>query len=180
MKIIWDSTKYHWQWGTTTVSVVPEGHQFNVNVVQVEEQDTSLLMGVQANPVVEDSKPSWYLANILERQNEYTPGDVLLMRNASRCVLKAVVHNVELTPTWKEDWVALALENILSQVRQHDITALALPFLGCEFGDLKTEHFLALLQRHFTNSCPTCLKQIWLVAPASLDYALFDNLLSNS
>ena len=43
--------------------------------------------------------------------------------------LLAVVHDLSLEPTWKEEWIQEALVNALASAEEHHLRALALLFL---------------------------------------------------
>jgi hypothetical protein len=75
----------------------------------------------------------------------------------------AIVHDLDQTPTWREAWVAKALEKIFSEVKERDIRSLALPLLGGVHGSLSTAQFAVVLCSALKQAMPDELLRIWLL-----------------
>ena len=68
------------------------------------------------------------------------PGTVIA-RGSNPIHFLAVVHDLDQTPTVREEWVAKALEQIIREVNARDIRSLAVPLLGGVHGSLSTTQF---------------------------------------
>jgi O-acetyl-ADP-ribose deacetylase (regulator of RNase III) len=96
------------------------------------------------------------------------PGSVLV-KATSPLQLLAVVHDLNQEPSWKEEWVAKALEEIFRETEQRKLHSLALPFLGTRHGSLDKERFLVLLRSTLEGIVTHSLKRIWLMLPPDID-----------
>lgn len=96
------------------------------------------------------------------------PGSVVV-REGRPLRLLAVVHDLAREPTWREEWVARALEALLAEAGRRRIRRLALPLLGTRHGRLPPERFLSLLGGALEASAPATLEQVWLVAGGEVD-----------
>lgn len=131
----------------------------------VEEQDTSLVLepeNIIRDPGVE--KPAWYMASILEYQKLHKPGEIIF-KPGNPIRLWAIIHDLELTPSWRSEWIEKALKNILELCEKKNIVSVCLPVLGSQFGHFKLTKFIPLLVKALKNSNPSALKNIWLVVP---------------
>jgi hypothetical protein len=80
--------------------------------------------------------------------------------------LLAIIHDLNQEPSWKEEWVASALDGIFQEAESCKIRSLALPLLGTLHGSLERQRFLALLQDALERRSPRHLTRLWLVVPA--------------
>jgi len=146
---------------------------FAVDAVAVE-QDTALVL---------DEEPLLYapgnslseITSEMERFNEPLPGSVLVQRGHPK-KLYAIIHDLELEPTWRREWVLLALGNLLRLAERQSLRALALPLLGCRFGQLESWRFIDLLCEALQQHPPTLRLKLWLVAPRYETHALLSRL----
>jgi hypothetical protein len=138
---------------------------FPVDAVVVED-DTWFVLGV--DPEI-DETPShpvrlWTALHALE---PVSPGSVHVRRGRP-LRLHAVVHDVALEPTWREEWVALALEACLVEADRLGVRALRLPVLGAVHGRLHARRFAALLRGALGAAEGRSLERVWVVAPEGL------------
>jgi hypothetical protein len=151
--------------GSFTVVAAPEGSPpFEVDARAFEE-DTYLVLS--ADPVARD--PGEPLIKILTDAHEVepeSPGSVVVRAGRPLRML-AVVHDLGRDPTWKEEWVAGALERILRECESRELGSLALPPLGTRHGSLRVERFAALLGGALRGATAASLERVWLVADAN-------------
>lgn len=165
MKLVWNRDKRPWD--RLQLIAGPATMSFPVQA-QVVEQDRNLLLSEPselAESAGVETRPAWYLANLLETQPDFAPGSVVCVCDRQPLLMQAVVHDIESSPTWRLEWVELALRNILAEVASRNIHSLGLPFLGTRHGDLDPEQFVALLQEIFPPNLPECLRTLWLISP---------------
>jgi len=142
-----------------------ERSPFPVDAVVLED-DTYSVLG--ADPVVRPSTEHpirvW---TALQDVVAATPGSVIVRRGRPLRLL-AVVHDLSAEPTWREEWIAEALREIVRTVDARRIRSLALPPLGAVHGRLPPERFASLLRAALDAGAPSTLVRIWIVAPAGL------------
>ena len=149
--------------GNVSIQFSPrERPPFAVSAVAVE-QDTALVLDEETALNMPYSSLK-QLGKEMERFSEPLPGSIVVQRGKPR-KLYAIIHDLEQDPTWREEWVLAALENMLRLADQQLLPALALPLLGSHFGNLAPERFIQLLciaLRAFPPSTPV---KLWLVVP---------------
>jgi hypothetical protein len=149
-----------------SVRVVPapqSSSPFDVDAI-VHEEDTFLVLSADA--VVRD--PGEPILKTLTEAHEAepeTPGSVVV-RGGHPLELLAVVHDLARDPTWKEEWVATALQNILVEAKNRELRSLSMPLLGSLHGKLAAGRVAELLGAALRNTPTGSLERVWLVAPA--------------
>jgi hypothetical protein len=92
------------------------------------------------------------------------PGSIVV-REGSPLRLLAVVHDLSQDPSWREEWVATALEAALEKAESRRVRTLAIPPLGRVHGSLPAERFVVLLRSALGVGPSRNLERIWLVVP---------------
>lgn len=156
--------------GNASIQIAPHDRPpFAVNAVAVE-QDTALVLDEESQLYL----PGESITDIsgeIERFNEPRPGSVVVQRGRpSR--LYAVIHDLEKEPTWRTEWVLTALINLLRLAERQSLRAIALPLLGCRFGQLESWRFIDLLCQALKLHPPMIRLKLWLVAPRYETHAL--------
>ena len=153
--------------GSVDIVVAPENKSpFRTDAVAYEE-DTLLVLSAP----VALSEPPEPLVRLLTKFREMKPekpGSVLV-KATSPLQLLAVVHDLNQEPSWEEEWVAKALEEIFRETEQRKLHSLALPFLGTRHGSLGKERFLVLLRSVLEETATHSLKRIWLMLPPGIN-----------
>lgn len=151
------------RFGPLAIQFAPqERPPFAVSAVTVE-QDTALVLDEE--PVLQLPHNSLKeLGEEMERFSEPVPGSVVMQRGTPRR-LYAIIHDLEQEPTWREEWVAQALQNLLRLAERQHLGAIALPLLGSRFGSLTPERFIRLLCQAVTDFPPGQPLKLWLVVP---------------
>ncbi len=149
--------------GPTRVVVAPRNlPPFSVGAV-VEEGDTYLVLS--ADPKVRPPQEPLIrvMTEVLEAQ-PISPGSVIVPRRQPLALL-AVVHDLARDPTWKEAWVAEALDQVFREAEARQLRSLAIPILGTVHGRLPLRRTLELFQDAANRSAAQCLERLWLVVP---------------
>ena len=163
MKLIWDSSQFKITIDTIDIHIAAEDHPPFPVIALVQEQDTSLVL----EPDDElrdpgDNKPLWYDANKIELSDAHQPGDVII-KSFNPIRFLAIVHDLDQTPSWKSEWIEMALNKVFQLTGDRSLSALGIPVLGAQFGRFKLEEFMsifvaALKKQNFEYSL-----RIWLV-----------------
>jgi hypothetical protein len=96
------------------------------------------------------------------------PGTVVV-RGGHPLRLLAIVHDLAKAPSWREEWVASALDAVFAEVAARRLGSLGLPPLGCVHGRLPPAVFGALLRDALARSRPPTLRELWLIGDPSLE-----------
>ena len=148
--------------GRLEIAIAAGGDRpFPVQAV-VEEEDTFQVLSAPIGPV-EDPSPRDHpirLMTELWAAEPLTPGSVV-WRDGVPPKLLAVVHDLDREPTWREPWIAAALERSMAIVRHRGIESLAIPPLGHRHGRMAIDRSADLLVAALREA-PPCLGRIWL------------------
>jgi hypothetical protein len=162
--------------GPIEIVAAPENAQpFAPDAVAYEE-DTLLVFSAPVR-LKEPPEPIIRLLAELRAMKPEKPGSVLV-KGKSPVKLLAVVHDLDQEPTWKEEWVAQALEGIFRETEQRKLHSLALPFLGTRHGSFDKERFLFLLRSTLEKIVVQSLERIWLILPSGSDVKIVNVLRS--
>jgi len=161
LRLVWDINLSSVRINDIDIVVAPKAvAPFNIDAV-VEEQDTALILSEPGNITDSGNKPVWFLANKLESQPLLKPGSVI-KRDGKTIRLLAIVHDLDMEPSWSSDWVAQALDNLIKLSHTQGISSIQLPVLGAQHGRFHIQDFLQLLVIAIKKSHGK-LKKIWLV-----------------
>jgi len=150
--------------GSLGIVASPENRPpFEVDAVAVEE-DTFLVMSADRRLYDSEEPLMKIMTKVIETRPK-TPGSVLV-KGKSPFRFLSVVHDFNEEPTWREDWIASALENIFREAERRELRSIAIPFLGTLHGSLKKERFLVLLRSALEQIPANHLERLWLVVPA--------------
>jgi len=108
-----------------------------------------------------------------------TPGSVLV-KGKRPLRLLAIVHDLNQDPSWREEWIANALDRILAEAETRRLRSIALPFLGTLHGSLEKQRFVVLLRDALERNPAIHLERLWLVVPDGTRSKILDILESNS
>ena len=120
--------------------------------------------------VVKEPQESW--GEVIKQVNELqpeTPGCVLI-RETYPLETLAVVHDLDREPSWKEEWIAAALDGVLREFAARGVRSGAIPMLGATHGSLPLERAAGLLREALKRGGPRTLEHIWLVVPSGTRY----------
>ncbi len=127
---------------------------------QVIEDDTHLVLGADPQPRETHEEPERLLENAAASIGP-APG-TLVVRGGHPLRLHAIVHDLDEAPSWREEWVASALREVLREVEARQLGSLALPLLGCVHGSLAPDRFAELLKGALTEATVERLDEVWV------------------
>jgi len=146
---------------------------FHVDAVAVEE-DTNLLLSAPT----EIREPEEDLASIIDeihRTPPREPGNVLV-RRGEPLLLLAIVHDVGLQPTWRDEWIAAAIHGVFEEAEWQRVRALAVPLLGTRHGSADPHLVTRWLGRCLSRKKLRHLRRLWLVSPPGRESELMTTL----
>ncbi len=150
--------------GSVQIFVGPENiSPYMVDAV-VFEEDTRLVLSADPEVTLVKEDKERVLAEAIATPPE-KPGS-LVIKNGVPLQVLAIIHDLNREPTWKEEWVASALDEILREARTRKLQSIALPLLGTRHGSLEKKKFIALLRQALERNKPVYPKRLWLVAAA--------------
>jgi hypothetical protein len=149
--------------GPVHVVVAPEhAPPFPIDAIAVEE-DTHLLLSSDA--IVEEPDEDFEeLIAAAGRRPANTPGSVLV-RKAKPLQFLAIVHDIDCQPTWREDWIASALNGAIEEAEWRRLEAIGMPLLGTRHGNAEMRRVALWLGRCLSRSTFRYLKRVWVIAP---------------
>lgn len=146
---------------------------FNVEGLAFEE-DTWLVMSADPKICEPPEHPIRLITDLIEAKPE-SVGNVLIQGNHPLRFL-AIVHDVNQEPTWKEEWIESALQEIFRKAEQRRIQAVGLPLIGTLHGSLKYRRFAVLLGRVLQQTTINHLKRLWLITSPTITSEIIDML----
>ncbi len=150
--------------GSVRIVAVPKDRPpFPVDAVAFEE-DTFLVLSADPEVRIPNESLLRVMTRVIETPPE-TPGSVVV-KGKHPIHLLAIVHDLNLEPSWKEEWVVSALHAIFKEAEGRRLKSIALPFLGTLHGSLDKERFVVLLKRALERMSAKYLKRLWLAVPA--------------
>lgn len=149
--------------GPVSVVVAPEGKPPFPVQARVLEEDTFLVMSARPTVFEPEEDPMRLMTRLINTRPEI-PGDVRVCGGRPYRML-AIVHDVNQDPTWREAWVAEALEKALCAAEERRIEALSLEMLGCVHGRMDPLRFAVLLMEAIQRIRPRRIQRMWLVSP---------------
>ena len=163
MKLIWDSSQFKITINTIDIYIAPEDHAPFPVIALVEEQDTSLVLEPD-NELRDpgDDKPLWYDSNKAELLATHQPGDVLI-KSFNPMRFLAIVHDLDQTPSWKAEWIKIALSKVFAITESKSLSAIGIPVLGSQFGHFKLEQFISIFVDALKKQNFEYTLRIWLV-----------------
>ncbi len=149
--------------GAVRIVATPEGHPPFPVEAMVFEEDTYLVLSGDWEEIESDDHPVAVMVEAFEAEPE-NPGRVVVYEGNPLRFL-AVVHDLDQEPSWREEWIEKALEEIFQEAQRRTLQSIALPFLGTKHGSLEKKRF-AILFREFIESRPFLRPlQVWLILP---------------
>ncbi|MBM4331635.1 MAG: hypothetical protein FJ117_10495 [Deltaproteobacteria bacterium] len=150
--------------GSVQVFVGPENMAPYPVEAWAAEEDTYLVLSADPEVQAIEENPEQIMAEV-SATHPAEPGSVIV-KNGYPLRLLAIIHDLNQEPSWKEEWVASALDGILQEMENREIRSLALPLLGTLHGSLERKRFLTLLREALERRQPIHLSRLWLVVPS--------------
>ncbi len=156
--------------GPVHVVVAPEDSPpFPIDAIAVEE-DTHLLLSSDGF-VEEPEETIDELVTAVSERPANTPGSVLV-RKTKPLQFLAIVHDIDRQPTWREEWIASALNGVIEEAEWRHVESVALPLIGTRHGNVETRRVALWLGRCLSRTSFRYLKRVWVIAPAGSETEL--------
>ncbi len=146
------------------IIAAPTEHQPDLTIdAVVIEDDTDLVLGSEPVARQTDEAPR----RLLKRAAAARPAEpgTVVVRGGTPLRLHAVVHDLDLEPSWREAWIQSALAAVLREVEMRRLRVLSLPALGSVHGELRLDRFAQMLASTLQQQPPGQLEAVWLVIP---------------
>ena len=156
-------------WAAAAEKVPP----FSVDAIVLED-DTQLVLGADPFPKERYEPQEQLLKRALASEAE-PPGTVLVREDVPLRFL-AVVHDLELDPSWREGWIASALLETLREAEGRRLRSIALPMIGTLHGTLEPGRFTELLKTELEEMWLENLENVGVVVPPGTERGVFDTL----
>ena len=78
--------------------------------------------------------------------------------------LLAIIHDLDISPSWRELWIEKALDAVLAIAEERRVTRLAMPLLGTIHGRHPPQRSLELLRKRLEGLRPSHPRRLWLTA----------------
>lgn len=127
----------------------------------VLEEDTSLVLSADPTPRDPGEHPIRIMTALYDHR-PCAPGSVVVQGRFPVRML-AMVHDLDQDPTWREEWVCAALDEVLAESGRRGLRRLAMEPLGTVHGRLARERFMALLEQALARASPASPQEIWLM-----------------
>lgn len=156
--------------GRVHVVVAPEDEPpFPIDALAVEE-DTHLLLA--SDGVV--SEPDESYGDLVAADGERmptVPGSVIV-KKARPIEFLAIVHDIDCDPTWREEWIASAINGIIEEAEWHRIQSIGVPLIGTRHGSIEMRRVALWLGRCLSEKACRYLERVWVIAPAGSETEL--------
>jgi hypothetical protein len=150
--------------GPVHVVVAPEhAPPFSVDALAVEE-DTHLLLSTDDGVIEEPDEAFEELVAAASTTPANTPGSVLV-RKTKPLQFLAIVHDIDCQPTWREEWIASAINGAIEEAEWRRVASLGLPLIGTRHGNVEIRRVALWLGRCLSRTTFRYLKRVWVIAP---------------
>lgn len=156
--------------GPVHVVVAPQdAPPFPVEAIAVE-QDTHLLLGTD-DIVVEPREDYSQLVAAAAEPSTLIPGSVLV-KKAEPLQLLAIVHDIDCEPSWREEWIASAINGVIEEAEWRRLGSVAVPLIGTRHGNVPMRRVALWLGRCLSRTAFRHLRRVWVIAPAGSEAEL--------
>jgi len=152
--------------GPVRIVAAPEDQPPFPVEAMVFEEDTYLVLSADWEKIESEAHPVVILTEAFEMEPE-KPGRVVVYEGSPLRFL-AVVHDLDQEPSWREDWIGKALEEVFREAERRNLQRIALPFLGTKHGSLEKKRFVGLLVDFLEKNSSSHPLRIWLAMPGDL------------
>ena len=149
--------------GSVRITAAPEDRSPFPVEAAVYEEDSYLVLSADWEKIESEDHPVVILTEAFGMEPE-KPGTVVVYEGSPLRFL-AVVHDLDQDPSWREEWVRKALENIFQEVERQRLGSIALPLLGTKHGSLEKRRFVSLLVDFLEKKSFSHPLRIWLAVP---------------
>lgn len=156
--------------GRVHVVVAPEHMPpFPVDALAVEE-DTHLLLSSDGD-IEEPEEEIGELVALASHKPANAPGSVLV-RKTKPLQFLAIVHDIDCQPTWREEWIASAINAVIEEAEWRRLASVGLPLIGTRHGNVEMRRVALWLGRCLSRTSFRYLTRVWVIAPAGSETEL--------
>ena len=150
-------------WHGVRLGVAPAGcPPFAIDALIVEDDTWQVLAAdPEFHPTAEHPVR---LMQALRQAEPVPPGSVVFEAGVP-ARLRAVVHDLDRDPSWREEWIAAALASCLEIAAERGLRSLAVPLLGTRHGRLPPGRALELVEEALTAPAAELPKRLWILFP---------------
>ncbi len=146
------------------------GAPFDIDAIILEDDTWNVLSAEpEARAMPGSLGPLWSEAS----QTEPKPPGSVHLSSADPPRLLAIVHDLELEPSWREEWIAGALHEAIRIIEERGLISIALETLGTKHGALPAHRFCELLASVLRDAKLSRLRRIWLITNPGTDRYAF-------
>ena len=129
----------------------------------VVEEDTSLILSTR-KAVEKSEKSTGHLVHdsLQTIRDSPIPG-MALVRGKTPYRFLAIIHDFNLTPSWRIEWVKDALDDIFEIADRYSLKTMSLPLLATVHGSLAIDEYINILFDVLDNRYLNHLNAIFLV-----------------
>lgn len=139
---------------------------FDIQAVVIEE-DTAMVLSADTTIRIYDEHPIRLMTSLLDQPPEL-PGTIVTRGRSPYCFY-AIVHDFDQDPSFREDWVASAIELALGKCVDLGIQGLATQMLGSTYGTQPADRFLDLVTKHLSNQRLEFPRQVLILDQVALN-----------
>ena len=156
--------------GPVHVVVAPKhAPPFAVDALVVEE-DTHLLLSSDGD-IEEPEEDIGKLVALASERLPNTPGSILV-RKTKPLQFLAIVHDIDCQPTWREEWIASAINGVIEEAEWRHLESVGMPLIGTRHGNVEIRRVALWLGRCLSRTSFRYLKRVWVIAPAGSETEL--------
>jgi len=126
------------------------------------EQDTFLIMDDPLREKYSDETKAELISEMSDTL-PVPPGNIVIRGEKVPFRFLAIVYDVSQEPSWREEWVVIALNEIFRESEYRQLQSLGLQMLGTLHGGLPRERFFALLGAAVKRASFPHLKYLWVI-----------------
>lgn len=149
---------------SVSVQLVPADQPLGRVDAVVLEEDTHLVLSAPVAVPDEPEHPVRVMTALIEAQPA-RPGNVIVKGRSGPLRFLAVVHDVEQTPTWREEWVRAAVEAVVIEATRRRLRTLAVPVLAAKHGSMSPLAFARVLRETLLGGPASSLETLYLLLP---------------
>ena len=104
--------------------------------------------------------------------SEALRADLVLVKKAEPLQFLAIVHDIDREPTWREDWIASAINGVIEEAEWRRLESVAVPLIGTRHGNVEMRRVALWLGSCLSRTTFRYLKRIWVIAPTGSETEL--------
>lgn len=111
----------------------------------VIEEDTSLILSTRKAVEKSEKSTGQLVRDSLQTITDSPIPGMALVRGKTPYRFLAIVHDFNLTPSWRKEWVKEALDDIFEIADRYSLKTMSLPLLATIHGSLAIDEYINIL-----------------------------------